>query len=481
MKLVEIAKLLGASHMLNDRLSGTVPAGFSIDSRSIRPGDLFIAIPGEHVDGHKFVNEVFEKGACTAIVVHKRLPFATDLGEMAFKLLFVEDTTAAIGQMSSRVLERWGRPIVAITGSAGKTTMKDLTARVLSASFRVMKSPGNLNTSYGLPLTVSQMITGGSSPEDFDCAVLEMGMSSFGEIAHLTDLAPPHIGVVGNVGTAHIEFFGTQDLIARAKAEMVDGIRPGGTAVLNADDSRVMRMRERRNDIEVVTFGIESNADCMAREIEVEGDLSGTRFILRTPAGEAQVRLSLIGRHNVLNALAASACGHACGLSVDVIAEQLGQATATKMRGELIGFANGMTVIDDSYNSNPQALIESVRAMSSAKGFRRRIVVAGEMLELGASGAEMHRQCGREIAALKIDRLIGVRGLAGELVAGAIEAGMNGDRATFSPTSDEAADELISEAGEGDLVLVKGSRGVRTERVIEKLKSRFDQRSNSKT
>ncbi|MBK9708560.1 MAG: UDP-N-acetylmuramoyl-tripeptide--D-alanyl-D-alanine ligase [Acidobacteria bacterium] len=241
MKLVEIAKLLGASHMLNDRLSGTVPAGFSIDSRSIRPGDLFIAIPGEHVDGHRFINEVFEKGACSAIVVHKRLPCATDLGEMAFKLLFVEDTTAAIGQMSSRVLERWGRPIVAITGSAGKTTMKDLTARVLSASGRVIKSPGNLNTSYGLPLTVSQMITGGGRPEDFDCAVLEMGMSSFGEIAHLTDLAPPHIGVVGNVGTAHIEFFGTQDLIARAKAEMVDGIRPGGTAVLNADDPRVMR------------------------------------------------------------------------------------------------------------------------------------------------------------------------------------------------------------------------------------------------
>lgn len=459
--------------MLEAELASVEPAGFSIDSRSIRPGDLFIAIPGEHVDGHKFVAEAIQKGAASAVVVHKRLPFATALGEMARRLIFVENTAAAIQQMASRVLESWGGPIVAVTGSAGKTTVKDLTAQVLAASGRVLKSPGNLNTSYGLPLTVSQMITAGAKPSDFDCAVLEMGMSSFGEIARLVELAPPQIGIVANVGTAHIEFFGSQDLIARAKAELVDGIRSGGTAVLNADDPRVIAMRSRREDISIMTFGIESEAEVTARSIAGEGDLSGTRFVLSTPTGEAGVSLPLIGNHNVLNALAAAAAAHARGLRVEVIAGRLSAAAPSKMRGELLRLAGGVTVIDDSYNSNPQALIQSVRAMTSARGFGRLVVVAGEMLELGSAGPELHRHCGAEIARLKIDRLIGVRGLAEHLVAGAIEAGMSQRQATFSESPEEAADSLIAEAAEGDLVLIKGSRGVRTEKVVEKLKAHF--------
>jgi UDP-N-acetylmuramoyl-tripeptide--D-alanyl-D-alanine ligase len=302
-----------------------------------------------------------------------------------------------------------------------------------------------------------------------------MGMSSFGEIARLTDLAPPEVGIVGNVGSAHIEFFGSQDRIARAKAEMVDGIKPGGTVVLNADDPWVNCMGQRRQDIRVVTFGIEALADCMARKIAGEGDLSGTRFLLVTPTGEAEVRLPLMGNHNVYNALAASAAGHASGLPAQVIAEQLARATVSKMRGEVLKFGNGMTVIDDSYNSNPQALLQSVRAMCSAQGVKRRIVVAGEMLELGAAGAEMHRHCGHTIAAWKIDRLIGVRGLARALVAGAMEYGMAPYQATFSASPEEAAAILVKEAAAGDLILVKGSRGVRTEKVIEKLKEHFEQ------
>lgn len=467
MNLREIARLSAASQMLNDRLADFEPTGFTIDSRAVKPGELFVALPGERVDGHKFVQEVFEKGACAALVVHHRLPFASELGNFADKLLFVENTACALQQLASRVLAKWHRPVIGVTGSAGKTTIKDLTAHVMSAAGSVLKSLGNLNTSYGLPLTVARMITAEAKPADFDFAVLEMGMSSFGEIARLTDIAPPTVGIVGNVGVAHIEFFGSQERIARAKSEMVEGIKPGGTAVLNADDPRVMAMPQLRQDVAVVSFGIDATADVTASEIVSADDLTATRFVLNTPDGQAEVCLPLIGRHNVLNALAAAAAAHSFGLSAQQIAEQLSTAKPSDMRGELIRFPNGVTVIDDSYNSNPRALLEAVRAMTEAKGFRRRIVIAGEMLELGEQGAELHRQCGSEIAAMNVDRLIGVRGLAKEMVATA--KGI----ATFCESPEEAADILIAEAHPGDLVLIKGSRGVRTEKVIERLRAEF--------
>ncbi|HEX9003369.1 MAG TPA: UDP-N-acetylmuramoyl-tripeptide--D-alanyl-D-alanine ligase [Blastocatellia bacterium] len=471
MNLLEIARQCAASQMLNDELAAVEPAGFTIDSRAVKPGDLFIALPGERVDGHRFVREVFEKGVCAALVVHHRLPFASDLGEMTGKLLFVENTACALQQLAARILARWHRPVIGVTGSAGKTTMKDLIAHVMAPAGNVLKSLGNLNTSYGLPLTVSRMVTAGARPADFDFAVLEMGMSSFGEIARLTDIAPPTVGVVGNVGTAHLEFFGSQERLARAKAEMVEGIKSGGMAVLNADDPRVMAMQRLRGDVGTVSFGIDSPADVTASQLSSADDLRCTRFTLKTPDGEAQVALPLIGRHNVYNALAAAAAGHCFGLSADVIAGQLSTAAPSKMRGELIRFASGVTVIDDSYNSNPQALLQAVQAMTGAKGFQRRIVVAGEMLELGEQGVALHRHCGREIAAMTVDRLIGVRGLAMELVAGAREANLK--HAVFSESPEDAAEKLIADARPGDLVLVKGSRGVRTERVIEKLRAAF--------
>lgn len=469
--MLEIARLCASSQMLNDQLAGFEPTGLAIDSRTIKPGELFVALPGERVDAHQFVREVFEKGACAALVVHHRLPFASELGEWADKLLFVENTACALQQMAARVVSKWHRPVIGVTGSAGKTTMKDLTAHVMAVAGNVLKSLGNLNTGYGLPLTISRMITAGARPSDFDFAVLEMGMSSFGEIARLTDIAPPTVGVVGNIGTAHIEFFGSRERIARAKSEMIEGIKPGGTAALNADDPRVIGMRSLRQDVGVVSFGLDAPADVTARDLASADDLTHTRFVLKTPDGEAEVKLPLIGRHNVYNALAAAAVAHCFGLTADVIASRLSSAAPSKMRGELIRFSNGVTVIDDSYNSNPQALTQAVRAMTEAKGFTRRIVIAGEMLELGQQGAALHRQSGQEIAAMGIDWLIGVRGLANDLVAGALGAGAK--EAVFCNTPEEAAEKLIAEARPGDLVLVKGSRGVRTERVIERLCAAF--------
>jgi UDP-N-acetylmuramoyl-tripeptide--D-alanyl-D-alanine ligase len=476
LKLSEIARLSGASHMLNDRLAETEPAGFALDSRAIKAGELFVAIPGERVDGHQFVREILEKGACAAMVVHHRLPFADNLGDYADRLLFVENTVCAFQGMAARVVAAWRRPVVGVTGSAGKTTMKDLIAHCLSETGNVLKSLGNLNTGYGLPLVLSRMIASGAKPSDYDFAVLEMGMSSFGEIARLVSIAPPEVGVVGNVGTAHIEFFGSQQRIARAKAEMVDGVKPGGVAVLNADDPLVIGMRERRDDIGVISFGVESEASVTARQISVTPE-GGSRFILKTPEGEAEVKIPLIGRHNVYNALAAAAVASYFGFAPEQIASRLATSEPSKMRGELIRFANGVTVIDDSYNSNPQALLQSARAtlgVANSGGSGRRVVVAGEMLELGASGPELHRKCGREIAAMGIDVLIGVRGLASELVAGAIEAQENAAMLTsFCNTPEEAAEMLVARAIPGDVVLVKGSRGVRMEIVVERLKAAF--------
>jgi UDP-N-acetylmuramoyl-tripeptide--D-alanyl-D-alanine ligase len=478
-KLIEIARLSGASHMLNERLAETEPAGFALDSRAIKAGELFVAIQGERVDGHQFVREVFEKGACAAMVVHHRLPFAADLGDYAGRLLFVENTICAFQRLASRLIAQWHRPVIGVTASAGKTTMKDLIAHCLGEAGNVLKSPGNLNTGYGLPLVVARMISGGAKPSDYDFAVLEMGMSSFGEIARLVSIAPPEVGVVGNVGTAHIEFFGSQERIARAKAEMIDGVKPGGVAVLNADDPLVIGMRDRRDDIAIISFGVSAGASVKAREIAVASDISGSRFILETPDGEAEVNLPLIGRHNIYNALATAAVASYFGFAPEQIASRLATSAPSKMRGELIRFPNGVTVIDDSYNSNPQALLQSVRAMLEVAGFGssgqgRLIVAAGEMLELGDRGPELHRECGREIAAMGIDVLIGVRGLAGELVAGAVErSGIEARLASFCETPEEAAEMLVAGAVPGDVILVKGSRGVRMEIVVERLKAAF--------
>jgi UDP-N-acetylmuramoyl-tripeptide--D-alanyl-D-alanine ligase len=451
--LGEIARRCGASHNLGPDLAAAEPAGFAIDSRRISPGELFIALPGERADGHQFVREVFDKGALSALVVHRRLPSANALGALADRLLFVENTVCALQGMAAHVLSEWGRPIVAVTGSAGKTTIKELTSHVLSAASRVFKSEGNLNTAYGLPLTVARLVTGGARAADFDCGVFEMGMSSYGEIARLVAIAPPEVGVVANVGTAHLEFFGTIEGIARAKAELVDGIRPGGAAILNADDARVAAMASRRTDLEIIRFGLAAEAEVMAREIAPSEDLGATRFTLVTPAGKAAAALPLLGRHNLLNALAAAAVGHRFGLAPEAIAARLVTARPSPMRGERRRLGNGVTVIDDSYNSNPPALSSAVASIAGARGFTRRIVVAGEMLELGVSSAELHRQCGREIARLGIDLIIGVGGAARELVAA---AAAEGAAAIFHETAEEAGAWLAGEAQSGDLILVKG-------------------------
>jgi UDP-N-acetylmuramoyl-tripeptide--D-alanyl-D-alanine ligase len=302
-----------------------------------------------------------------------------------------------------------------------------------------------------------------------------MGQSMYGEIGRLARVAPPDIAVELNVAPVHLEFFESVDHIAAGKAQLVENLKPGGTAVLNADDARVAAMRGK-HDGRTLTFGLENPADVSANEIE-SARFGLSSFRLRTPLGEAGAQLSLPGRHNLLNALAAAAVATCFGVAPEEIARALGSATASEMRGRVIEFADGFSVIDDSYNSNPRSLISMARSVAEAKGAgraaRRTFVVAGEMLELGETGAELHAQAGREIAQMGIDVLWGVRGLATELVAGAREAGMAAAR--FFATTDEAAAALLDEVRTGDLLLVKGSRGVHTERIIEALRGRYEE------
>jgi UDP-N-acetylmuramoyl-tripeptide--D-alanyl-D-alanine ligase len=486
MKLSEVIKILAAKapvqaagdlsgfedlqQAANHSLAAEV-LGYSIDSRTIREGEIFFAIRGEVYDGHQFVAEVFKRGAIAA-VVNKDSGVTIDRQTADDgRLLTVDDTLDALQQLSSAVVKNWRGRFVAITGSAGKTTTKELTASTLEKIGRVMKTKGNLNNAYGLPLSILKMESDGAQAEDFDYGVFEMGMNHAGEIAAMTGFAPPDLAVVTNVSAAHLEHFASVDAIADAKAELILGLKANGAAVLNADDFRVLRMRELRDDLLIRTYGIEQEAAVMARTIEADG-LNGTAFLLATPRGEVNVRLPLVGRHNLYNALAAATVADFYGAPLAAIASALAGVSSPKMRGEVTHFEAGFTLIDDSYNSNPRALIEMVTALSASKAYARRLVVAGEMLELGEAGAQLHYEAGRRIAELGIDLLAGVRGLASEIVRGALDAGMKKEAASFFATPHEAGEFVAHEVRAGDLILVKGSRGVKTEIVVEKIKQK---------
>lgn len=469
MELAEIIKAVGATGELSSDAIDYRPVGYSIDSRTVRAGELFFAIRGEVHDGHRFVRDALARGAVAAVVSTEFA--ASETGIEKGKLIPVQDTLRALQRLASAVLRSWQGREVAITGSSGKTTTKEMTARTLEARGRVMKTTGNFNNAYGLPLSILKMETDGAKAADFDFAVLEMGMNHAGEITELARIAPPDLGVVTNVAAVHLEFFESVDAIADAKAELVLGVSAGGAAVLNSDDPRVRRMRELRTDIEFRMYGIESDADVRARDVKAEG-IDGTSFVLVTPRGATRARLPVAGRHNLYNALAAAAVADYYGAPLEEIAARLGTVSSSRMRGEVIRFAEGFSIIDDSYNSNPRALVEMAATMCSDRSCRRRIVVAGEMLELGEAGPALHREAGRKVAELGIDLLIGVRGLAREIVEGGREAGLRPESALFCETPDEAATVLEGVAREGDLILVKGSRGVRTEIVVERMRQR---------
>lgn len=483
MKVGEAAALMGANATnISAEMFDKQIRDYSIDSRSVGAGELFFALSqkdyaragfnGEFVDAHRFIPDAFARGAVAAVARADHLSGDSYLESVKDRLLLVDDAIAALQQLAHRVYTAWGKPVVAITGSAGKTTAKELTAHVLqTAGHRVLKSERNYNNGLGLPLSVLRMVSDGRSPDQFDLAVLEMGMSSpTHEIERLCKITPPDVAVELMVAPVHLEYLGSIENIAAAKAELIEGLKPEGTAILNADDVLVMKMRDKHRG-RTLTFGIDNVADISASDIDTRS-LGKIEFRLRTPLGEAAASLQMSGRHNLSNALASSAVGTAFSIPPEEIAAALKTAQPPRMRGEVFDFAAGFTVIDDSYNSNPRSLLNMVRTMAEGGRERKRLVViAGEMLELGPDEVSLHKEAGREIARSGINMLWGVRGLGKEIVAGAYEAGLTATR--FFDSSDEVVEELIKEVREGDLVLVKGSRGVATDKIVKALRERF--------
>ncbi len=428
--------------------------GYSIDSRTLAPGDLFFAVQGERFDGHDFVEAALARGA-GAVVVSKdkvaTLPEAVRGGSL---LEVEEDPLTALQRLAAAVRRHWGGRVVGVTGSAGKTTTKEAVAAVLAKRFRVLKSEGNLNNGFGLPLQLLRLET------HDEVAVIEMGMSKAGEIAALAKIAAPNWGVVTNVGWAHAENFqeGISG-IARAKYELIEALPPDGVAFLNCGDPYVSQFG-RDFAGKTVSFGSGPCAEPHAEGI-VDLGQEGSRFLAMAGDETVEVRLSLMGRHNVTNAMAAIAVGIEAGVPLAECGAAVEGLTAGKKRGE-VRQIRGATVIDDCYNSNPEALKSMIATLASIDA-RRRILLAGEMLELGRDTAELHRACGEFAARKGIDVVVGVRGNAVHIADGAEAAGA---KAVFVESPEVAGEWLRSELRAGDAVLLKASRGVQLERAL---------------
>jgi UDP-N-acetylmuramoyl-tripeptide--D-alanyl-D-alanine ligase len=453
-----------------DREIGTV----ATDTRSLQAGDFFVALRGPRFDAHDFVDEAIAKGAGGALV---ETGYAGRAGHVPghvrrggpvlstgrdFALVEAADTTKALQDLARAVRLASGARVVAITGSAGKTTTKDTIADFLSGRFRVVKNRGNLNNHIGLPLSLMQLRDGP------DVAVMELGMNHAGEISTLVAIAEPEVRVWTNVGDAHAGFFASADAIADAKSEILERAGPGHLLVANADDPRVMA-HARRFAGRTVTFGTAPGASVRARDVRDLGT-AGMRAVVETPAGERPLETPLLGRGNLSNVLAATAVALELGVALDSVVAAAARLTPADRRGALRRLAGGITLIDDTYNSSPTALKRALEVLASEKGSARKVAVLGEMLELGDHALPMHRECGAAAAAAGVGLLFAIGGEPARALAdAATAAGMPASAVRWIERSDVAAPVIAAAIRPGDLVLVKGSRGTRTDIVADRI------------
>lgn len=440
--LQELARALGAATPQAD----VVVEGWSVDSRTLKRGDLFFALRGPRRDGHDFVAEAFAKGAAAAVV--ERAPSGCE----AAPLLVVADTQTALENLAAWARRRWGGEVVAVTGSAGKTTTKDVIAAMLAVKIKTGKTEGNLNNHVGAPLSILRLA------EDCQAAVLELGMNHAGELRRLAQIALPRVGVVTNVGYAHIENFDSLEGVAAAKRELVEALPTDGVAVLNADDERVAAFATACR-CRVVLYGTGERAQVRAEHVELLND--GVRFRV----GGVEFESRLLGRHGVRNLLAGVATASAFGIALNELTEAARAVEPGPMRGRRFQH-NGILHIDDCYNANPDAVKAMLDVLAETPA-QRRIAVLGEMLELGRWTQSLHREVGRWVAASGVDVLVGIRGAARDAVDAAREAGMPAAAACFFETPEEAGRWVKQQARPGDAVLWKGSRGVRVEAALQ--------------
>ena len=453
----EVAKAM-EGRLMSGSLEIPVDA-VSIDTRSASRGDLFFAIQGNRFDGHHFVDEAIGRGACGAVVSESfTLPPSSASSEPV--MIVVSDTVRALQLLGRHVRRQSGSKVVAITGSAGKTSTKEMTADLLSGTYRVVRNEGNLNNHIGLPLSLIKLL---SKP---DVAVVELGMSQAGEIGALVAIAEPEVRVWTNVSEAHLSSFDSIEHIADAKAEILQGAGRSDKLVANANDARVMT-RAAQFAGQVSTFGVEVPADVFAEDVQDYG-LDGVKASVRTAEGEFEMHVPLLGRGQLANALAAITVALQFQISLNDIATRIEKLRPLPHRGQAIKLKNGITVIDDSYNSNPAALTTLCNAVRSTNVPGRRIAVIGEMLDLGSQSSQLHKKCGQMIAACGFQELVVIGSdYANDFITAAVAAGMPPGSVQQADTSEMAVPLVLNLMQAGDLIVVKGSRGIRTDIVVE--------------
>jgi len=453
LSLAEIAEVVGGQTYDIPDTSVLVTGPVVRDSREVGPGSLFAAFVGERVDGHDFAPQVVAAGAVAVLG-------SRPVGVPA---IVVDDVQAALGALARHVVNELGTTLVALTGSAGKTSTKDLIAQVLRRKAPTVFTPGSLNNEIGLPLTAL------SATEETRFLVLEMGARGIGHIRYLTELTPPKIGLVLNVGSAHIGEFGGREQIAQAKGELVEALPEDGTAVLNADDPYVRAMASRTK-AKVLLFGEADEADVRAENVRLT-DTGQPSFTLHTPSGCSDVTMRLYGEHHVSNALAAAAVAHELGMSAEEIATALSEAgSLSRWRMEVTERPDGVTVVNDAYNANPESMKAALRALAAIGKGRRTWAVLGKMAELGDESLAEHDAVGRLAVRLNVSKLVAVGGReAAWLQLGAYNEGSWGEESVHVSDAQAAVDLLRSELRPGDVVLVKASRSVGLESVAQAL------------
>ncbi|WP_423800399.1 UDP-N-acetylmuramoyl-tripeptide--D-alanyl-D-alanine ligase [Neobacillus sp. SAB-20_R2A] len=451
--LKQIAEMVSAQNDITSYLD-IVIAGVTIDSRKIEPGNLFVPFKGEKVDGHKYVEEAIKKGAGAALW-QKDVPNPPK----GLPLLIVDDCLAALQELARNYRKELSVKVVGITGSNGKTTTKDMTASLLSLKYKVQKTEGNYNNHLGLPLTVLGL------NEDTEIAVLEMGMSGRGEIEFLTKLACPDAVVITNIGESHLLDLGSREGIAEAKLEILQGLRKGGLAVLHGDEPLLMeRIHQFKGDVQVQTFGRSDSNDLFPTEItQLE---QGNSFKIN--ASDKTFELPVLGTHNILNALAAMLIARYFSVSFEEITEGLKTTKLTNMRMELVEGKRGEKIINDAYNASPTSMMAAIELVSNLQGYERKILVLGDMLELGPQEEQYHLQIGEGLNAEKIEFLFTYGQLGSHIAAGA--RNVLGDERVFDFLDKEELIQSLKKYLNGQtLVLVKASRGMKLEEVVKAL------------
>lgn len=454
LKGAEILRAVGGAICAGS--ASAVVTGVSTDSRRIRKGELFIPLVGERFDGHDFIADAVSAGAA-AFLTHKDIHVPD--GALAIR---VPDTLKALQDLASFYRGKFGLKVVAVTGSVGKTSTKDIIASVLGQKYRILKSPGNYNNQIGLPLTVL------SFDSTYDIAVVEMGMSGFGEIRRLSQIIRPDIAVITNIGISHIEKLGSRQNILKAKLEITDGMPEDGILVLNGDDMMLSGVRENTR-CRLKFFGMEDNLDVRAYDITSEGE-EGVRFRVKLEDDTYEMRLPVPGVHNVYNALAAVTVGLELGVSPEAIRKGLQLFRPEKMRMNILHLDSGIRLIDDTYNASPQSVEAAVGVLKDLGCGARKIAVLGDMLELGDWSREAHRNVGSAIYDNGIDYLATLGEQARHIADGAVEAGMKPGNICSFHDIDRLNEFLGTFVQKGDVILIKGSRGMKMEQIVQFLK-----------